>query len=35
MHIVVGFSDFLIEFFGIESSNRKHELLTSEKKIII
>ena len=35
MHIVVGFSDFLIEFFGIESSNRKHELLTSEKKITI
>ena len=35
MHIVIGFSDFLIEFFGVESSNRKHGLLTSEKKITI
>ena len=35
MHIVIGFSDFLNEFFGVESSNRKHGLLTSEKKITI
>mgnify|MGYP001155862995 CR=1 FL=1 len=30
MHIVIGFSDFLNEFFDIESTKRKQELLTSE-----
>lgn len=35
MQVVIGFSDFLLEFFGVENSTREHSLLTQEKNITI
>jgi len=35
LHIVVGISDFLLDFFNVESVDRKHELIITERTIKI
>lgn len=35
MHIIIGFSDFLLEFCGVEVYNRKCKIITSKRKVEI